>query len=220
MGSSGGRAHPPGLAPRARRPSGAHEPLPCQRGIHAPRWGAAMSGWGTGGCASPCGRGFPPATLTGPARAGKCANPLLLFHRKQGETFISCGRALLIDITGNPFWRPKTLKRLKTALGSSSCVVGSRSHGVGSSSHGRESRSHGVGSGSHGRGSSSHGVGSGSHGEGAGSHGVGVRSQGRFGRFAGADKLKRARHTPSKRCASCRANSLCSAYGPCSACPP
>ena len=80
------RSAPTGAS--ARRPSEAHEPLPCQRGIHAPRWGATMSGWGTGGCASPCGRGFPPATLTGPSGAGKRANPCSYSSENSGEPFM------------------------------------------------------------------------------------------------------------------------------------
>ncbi len=37
----------------------------------------------TGGCASPCGRGFPPATFIGPAGAGQGTMGLLPIHRKQ-----------------------------------------------------------------------------------------------------------------------------------------
>ena len=54
----------------------------------APCRGAARSGWLTGGCASPCGRGFPPATFSGPSGAGK-RQPLLLFRRKQRRTEFS-----------------------------------------------------------------------------------------------------------------------------------
>ncbi len=37
----------------------------------------------TGGCGSPCGRAFPPATFIGPAGAGASGDGQLLFHRKQ-----------------------------------------------------------------------------------------------------------------------------------------
>ena len=43
MNVAGGKlrsgAHPPVLDTSARRPDGAHESSPCQRGIHAPRLG-------------------------------------------------------------------------------------------------------------------------------------------------------------------------------------
>ena len=117
MGSSVGGAHPPVLAPSARRPSGAHDPWPCQPGVHAPRWGADRSDWLTGGCASPCGRGFPPATLTGPARAGKCANPLLLFHRKQGETYTSCQPGVAHRYHWQPVLEAKNPEKAQNGLG-------------------------------------------------------------------------------------------------------
>jgi hypothetical protein len=46
----------------------------------------------TGGCASPCGRGFPPATFIGPAGAGQgtmCLHPIHRKHRRTQDSSIT-----------------------------------------------------------------------------------------------------------------------------------
>ena len=42
----------------------------------------------TGGCVSPCGRAFPPATFIGPVGARTSGNGQLLFHRSQRRTVV------------------------------------------------------------------------------------------------------------------------------------
>ena len=64
-------------AASGRAPEGAHEFWPI---VHAPRWGAAGLWTLTGGCGSPEGRTFPPATFIGPSGAGTRLSQLP-FHR-------------------------------------------------------------------------------------------------------------------------------------------